>query len=81
MNCDCGYMCSYHSKMKCLHIFIPTYVGALWAKMCIYDHFFYFRLFDVSARMSSKISIYHTIGPLLVHRISKISRSVMPQFD
>ena len=44
INSDCGYMRNYCSKMVYLHIFTSTDVGAFWAKMLIYDHFFNFRL-------------------------------------
>lgn len=45
--------------MVYLHIFTPTDVGAFWAKMFIYDDFFYFRLIDVSAPMGSNFHTSH----------------------
>ena len=43
------YTHSYYSKIVYMHIFTPTDVGTFWAKMCIYDNFFYFRLANMSA--------------------------------
>ena len=59
INSDCGYMRNYCSKMVYLHIFTSTDVGAFWAKMLIYDPFFYFRLADVSALMGSNFHTSH----------------------
>ena len=52
-------MHNYRSKMVYLHIFRPTDVGAFWAKMFIYDDFFYFRLTYVSAPMGSNFHTSH----------------------
>ena len=49
MNSTCGYMHNYCNKIVYIHIFTATNLGYSWAKICIYVHFFYFRLTDVSA--------------------------------
>ena len=49
MNSTCGYMHNYCNKIVYIHIFTTTNMGTFWPKRCIYVHFFYFRLTDVSA--------------------------------
>ena len=49
MNSNYAYMHHYCSKMIYLHTSTPTDVGIFWPKMCIYNHFLYFKLTDVSA--------------------------------
>ena len=49
MNSNCGYMHNYYNKIVYIHIFIATNLDSSWAKICIYVHFFYFRLTNVSA--------------------------------
>ena len=49
MNNDSGYMHSYYRKIVYLRIYTPIKVGNFWAKMCIFYHFFYFRLIGVNA--------------------------------
>ena len=56
MNSNYRYMHNYCSKIVYMHIFTSTDVGTFWAKMCIYDNFFYFRLTNVSALKATTLS-------------------------
>ena len=49
MNSNYGYMHNYCNKIVYIHIFIATNLDSSQAKICIYVHFVYFRLTDVSA--------------------------------
>ena len=49
MNNNYGYIHNYFSKIVYIHIFTTTNMGTFWPKRCIYVHFFYFRLADMSA--------------------------------
>lgn len=76
MNSNYVYMHNYCSKMLYLHVFTPTDVGTFSPKMCMYDHFLYFRLTNVSTLtwidMSALILFENYLAPFAFFSIFEL---------